>query len=132
VNTLNDKGYYTQEQITLQEMLDAYQGRAGRVALCILTGLTEPEGEVTPGIQAIIAQEIFILLSGASRSEYIRRMPRALAWAVRPDVSPELAIYAIESTRRARSMTIQKEIARLPQWKAFREKLGPILDEALA
>jgi len=119
-------------ELAPQDLIEAYAGRAGLLARCILYGLVEPMVQITPAVLATLSQAIVEELLATPKAQFLTRMPRALKWAVRPDVSPELAIFTIEQVLGARSPLQRRLIAKTDEYGAYREKLGALLDDAVA
>jgi hypothetical protein len=116
--------------LTPEDLINSYEGRAGLLARCILYGLVEPDVEVTPGVLATLAQTIVNELAASTKTQFLSRVPRALKWAIREDVAPEIAIFTIEQVMAARSKTIQRTVVKSDEYAAYREKLGALLDDA--
>lgn len=116
--------------LTPDDLIQSYEGRAGLLARCILYGLVEPQVEITSAVQATLAQTLIDELQASSKTEFLRRIDKALKWAVREDVSPELAIFTIEQTIPLRSKTLQRGIHKTAEYQAYREKLGDLFDAA--
>ena len=111
------------------DLIDSNYGKAGLLARCILSGLVEPHVEMTPLILGSLAEVIADELKSSRKTDFMRKMPRALKWAVRPDVTPEFAILAVEHALAARSPTQRRVIRGSREYGAYRAKFGTILDE---
>jgi len=111
------------------DLIEAYEGKASLLSRCILFGLVEPDNEMSPAIQLTLAQSIVAELKDCPKAQFLSRVPRALKWAVRADVAPELAIFAVEPTLSMRSPSQQKIVRKMPEYAAYKDKLGSLLDE---
>lgn len=120
------------EELNPLDLVAAYEGRAGLLARCVLYGLVEPDVPMTPGILATLSQTIIEELMESPKAQFLSRMPRALKWAVRPEISPDLAIFTIEQVLAVRSSAQRRLIGKTAEYAAYREKLGALLDDALA
>ncbi len=113
-----------------EDLIEAYEGRAGLLARCVLYGLVEPNVEITPAIVATMSQVMVEELKSSPKAQFLTRMPRALKWAVRSDVSPELAIFTIEQVLADRSKLQRSLIVKTNEYASYRLKLGALLDDA--
>jgi hypothetical protein len=72
-------------------------GRADLLARCIIHGVAEPGGHMNTDVMLGVAHGIVEWLSEQDGEEPANR---AIAWAMREDVSPELAILVWSAARR--------------------------------
>ncbi len=116
-----------------QELIDAYQGRAGLLARCILYGLVEPDVEVNPDILITLANTLADELSDEeiieSENRFLRQSGKALCWAIRDSIPAEIGILFY-----LRLMSIpvpfKDELRSLPEHAAFFVKYGDIIGSA--
>jgi hypothetical protein len=111
-----------------QNLIDAYQGEAGLLARCILYNLVEPPGNRSPDLMIALSKTLIQELKDANKSQFLSRFPRAMKWALRDDVPPDLAIYVIEQTLALRSRTMRRVVRKIPEYHAYREKMGGVLE----
>lgn len=77
-----------------QELIDSYLGRAGLLANAIMMGLTEPDVEINGDVMLALGDEMASRLTAVDATDmrFPKRASRALAWAARDDVTPEIAL----------------------------------------
>lgn len=77
-----------------QDLIDSYLGRAGMLANAIMMGLTEPDVEIGPDVMLALGAEITerVLALDPEDMRTETRVVRALQWATRDDVQPEVAL----------------------------------------
>lgn len=77
-----------------QELIDSYLGRAGLLANAIMMGLTEPDVEINGDVMLALGDEMAsrLIAVDAADMRFPKRASRALAWASRDDVTPEIAL----------------------------------------
>ena len=83
------------DEFNPQDLIDSNAGKASLLCRCILAGLVEPEVEIVPETQALLARAMVDEIMPMFENPGFmleRRLVRAFEWAVRPDVSPEYGI----------------------------------------
>lgn len=77
-----------------QELIDSYLGRAGLLANAIMMGLVEPDVEVSPDVLLALADEMILRVAALDPDDmrFASRAVRAVKWACRADVQPEIAL----------------------------------------
>lgn len=77
-----------------QELIDSYLGRAGMLANAIMMGLTEPDVEINGDVMLALGDEMAerLIAVDAADMRFPKRAVRALEWATRDDVTPEIAL----------------------------------------
>ena len=77
-----------------QELIDSYLGRAGMLANAIMMGLTQPDVEINGDVMLALGDELAarLLAVDVEDMRFGKRAERALAWATREDVTPEVAL----------------------------------------
>jgi len=116
-----------------QELIDAYQGRAGLLARCILYGLVEPDVEVNPDILITLANTLADELSDEeiieSEHRFLRQSSKALRWAIRESIPTEIGILFYLRLM-AIPISFKEELIEMPEHMAFFEKYGDIIRAA--
>lgn len=116
-----------------QELIDAYQGRAGLLARCILYGLVEPNVEVNPDILITLANTLADELSDEevieSEHRFLRQSSKALRWAIRSSIPTEIGILFYLRLM-AIPIAFTDELVTMPEYMAFFEKYGDIISAA--
>ena len=115
------------QNLTHDDLLEAYQGRAGLLCRCILFGLVEQPTEMDQMLQLVLAETIVDELGTTGKQNFLTRFPRALKWAMRDEIAPEFAIITIEKALRARSAAQQARVRKMPEYKAYLEKFSGVL-----
>ena len=84
-----------------QELIDSYLGRAGLLANAIMMGLTEPDVEINGDVMLALGDEMAerLIAVEAGDMRFPKRASRALAWAARDDVTPEIALMFYSRVR---------------------------------
>ena len=116
-----------------QELIDAYQGRAGLLARCILYGLVEPDVDVNPDILITLANTLADELSDEeiveSENRFLRQSSKALRWAIRDSIPTEIGILFYLRLM-AIPISFKEELVSMPEHVAFFEKYGDIISAA--
>lgn len=105
----------------------ANNGRARLLARCILSDLVEPEKNVEPLIQVLVAQEMVAEIKrikrkdGATRAQ--SRGVRALAWALRESVEAEIAFMIVVN-----AIAAAPGLKKTEEYGAFKVQFASILD----
>lgn len=116
------------ERFTHQDLIDANEGKAGLLCRCILFGIVEPPEEMNRMLQHSLAEIIIEELGGYSKHEFRSRFPRALKWAVRPEIADEFGIFTIEKVLATCSPVLRRQAEKMPEYQAYLAKHGPTLD----
>jgi len=116
-----------------QELIDAYQGRAGLLARCILYGLVEPDVEVNPDILITLANTLVDELSDEeiveSESRFLKQAAKALRWAIRDSIPAEIGILFYLRLMSV-PISFKNELMALSEYEAFYAKYGDIIRAA--
>lgn len=116
-----------------QELIDAYQGRAGLLARCILYGLVEPDVDVNPDILITLANTLADELSDEeiveSENRFLRQSSKALRWAIRDSIPTEIGILFYLRLM-AIPISFKEELVSMPEYVVFFEKYGDIISAA--
>jgi hypothetical protein len=125
------------DELNPLDLVEAYEGRAGLLVRCILFGLVEPDVEITPAVQATLAQAMvdeLVETLAENRGMFPSRARRAYAWAVRADVSPEFAIFMGEQVRarvRAENRDTREDLFESPEYRAYCMKFADVIGALL-
>lgn len=115
--------------LTAEEILEAYNGAVASVSRAILMGLVQPESIIGPEIQLGVAETMvgeLTELKGDFR--FTHRVERGLTWAARDDVAPEMAIFFGQQAIGLCDPEQKDTVADTDGYKAYRTRLGHIID----
>ena len=118
------------DEFNPQDLIDSNAGKATLLCRCILAGLVEPEVEVTPDTQALIARamvdEIIPMLDNPGFMLQ-RRLTRVFEWAVRSDVEPEYGIMVGQTV--LAFMDDSQDFMESEVYRSYMTKFGDIIAE---
>lgn len=114
------------------DLIQSYEGRAGLLARCILYGLVEPDVEIDPNVMITLAYTLVDELRTTveeTPTRFADRAEKAIKWAMRPDVPPEIAVLLMMMLMNDRPMMNKLTVETITSdaWVEFKAKFKDII-----